>query len=228
MPDLGYLPDVFETYPELRETILTGLTDALLDENPDARRIALLNLGRVGDEAFRAVPRLVTILHNDPEPELRQLAASVLGGLGTRTLPFLIRALVRDDQATTNAVKQTLTAYHVEREAIVPALLQVSSDEDPLYRYHAVTVLFYALDGRIERNYVWFTKETSKRARETFERSLNDSDEMVRLIAAYALWIVYRDTSGIKIVEAVEQQSSPNQELAAQMLKAIRLGMEND
>jgi hypothetical protein len=58
---------------------------------------------------------------------------------------------------------------------------------------------------------------------------LSDSDELVRLIAAYALWIVYRDTSDIAMIETVSKsQDSPNHDLASNMAKAIRLGMEND
>lgn len=222
-------PNIFETNPELREFILSGLTDALVHPDPEARRIAALNLGRVRDEAFRAVPTLYRMLTDDPAPELRHLAASVLAGLGARTLPFLFRALVSNSPDTLDAARRVLNAHTIPRQDFVPTLIQVASDQDPFYRYQAMTALFYALDGRIDREYVYFDDNSGQRAFETFHRALIDSDEMVRLVSAYALWIVYRDTSGVKLIESASQSpDSPNSEMASKMAEAIRLGMEND
>lgn len=221
--------NIFETHPELREFILSRLTDALLDRDPEVRRIAALNLGRVGDEAFRAVPHLYKMLIDDPVPELRQLAASVLAGLGERTIPFLMHALTNSNLDTYNAARQVLDTHPLQKRELVAALVQAINDPDPYYRFQAVKSLFYALDGRIDRDYVYVDQTIGERAFEAFRRALADSDEMVRLVAGYALWIVLRDTSGVEMIETVSQNpDSQNQELAAGMMKAIRMGMEND
>lgn len=221
--------NIFETHPELREFILSRLTDALLDANPDARRIAVLNLGRVGDEAFRAVAHLYKMLIDDPVPELRELAASVLAGLGARTIPFLMVALTNSNLDTYNAARQALDTHPIQKRDLVATLIQVTGDPDPYYRFQAVKSLFYALDGRIDREYVFLDETIWEDALHAFHRALTDSDEMARLVAGYALWIVFRDTSGVEMIETVSQSpDNSNRDLASGMLKAIRLGMENE
>lgn len=220
---------IYNISPELREVVVSKLTEALLDADPEVRRIAVLNLGRVGDQAFGAVPAIVQMLNQDPSFELRPLAAAVLAGLGARTLPFLLNALASSSPETRNAARQVLDQHPLPKRDWMPGLIQVANDQDPLYRYHAIQVLFAALDRRIDDRYVFLHETTFDLARETFHHSLADSDEGVSLLSAYALWIVYRDTSGVELITAVSRRPDDSwYDLSLKMIHAIELGMENE
>lgn len=215
--------------PKVQEAILSGLFAALHHPDPVARRVALLNLGRVGAAAFPAVPALYGILTQDDELELRQLAADVLGGLGERTLPLLVRALGSENEVTVEAAKDGLRAQGIRASDLLPALLAVSRDDDPYYRLQAIAALSDALNGRIDASYFVFDRDIIRQALDTWHQALNDSDELTRILAAHALWVFDRDAAGLTAVEEIAKRSeSEYANLALELRDAMRIGLEAD
>ncbi|HPA17461.1 MAG TPA: HEAT repeat domain-containing protein [Verrucomicrobiae bacterium] len=150
MPTRDDAPSRIEGGGDLAGFLLSNLTATLRHHDPDGRRIAVKNLGRVGPAASTAIPELIRMMKEDPEAELRRLAADALAGVGQRAV-------------------------------------------------------------------------------QAFRGVLGDSESLVRVIAAYTLWMVRRDASGAAALERiVEGPDDPQRELASQVLGLIRMGSKED
>jgi HEAT repeat protein len=68
-------------------------------------------LGFMGPEAYQAVPNLVQVLRQDPQPTLRSRAALALGGIGPKAkdaIPALIQAMQSGDSVLERCARDAL------------------------------------------------------------------------------------------------------------------------
>ena len=229
MPPNDERPIQIEGGGDLAGFLLSNLTAALRHHEPDARRIAVLNLGRVGPAASSSIPELVRMMKEDPEAELRRFAADALAGMGQCAVPWLMHALAGGGEAVAGEAARALAAVGIQEADRFPALIEAMRDSDPICRTQAARVLSDIMTDRVDCKPFPCDQAMFQRAVQTFRSVLGDPESLVRVIAAYTLWVVRRDASGAAAMERiVEGPDDPHRELATQVLGLIRMGSKED
>lgn len=140
-------PPVAEAVP-----VLVSLLDVRHDTT---RRYAASGLGRMGEAALPAAPRLVEVLKSASDPQTREKAAEALGDLGEKAAPVAVPALAaaaRDD-SWPKVRYAALTALGEMREAAkeaVPVLRAALKDPDGWISVAARNALFRVEPDRKE------------------------------------------------------------------------------
>jgi hypothetical protein len=112
---------------------VSGLADALREQNPAARFHIVEALGSIGDVS--AVPALIDAL-SDTNPYVRQSAAGALGDLGdAESLPHKVLAATRLPVAQRIAILETLGNARYRQGRLFKNFLVLSYPVLPLERY---------------------------------------------------------------------------------------------
>lgn len=207
---------------ELAPTILAGLTGALDHDDPAARHIAIVNLGRTGEAGLAAAARLATIARHDPKLELRKEAVTALRDIGLRALPWLLPLVNVGESEIADLSRQALQDLKTTPRQRVEKLMELLTDPDVYVRRQAMVLLTDIFTERfatteIEINSAHFqTLDTGAR------KALNDVDDLVRLGAASLIYRVRRDSTVAPVAEAIALQvEHPQRELANQLLMVM-------
>jgi HEAT repeat protein len=157
--------------------------------HPDAqvRRRAALDLGKAGAVSVTAIPKLLRAL-KDPEPEVREAAASALGDIGPSAwdgvLPGLAYRVTDDRSANVRRVaalalgklaRQVITGDEEVADSVRGALERALKDAEAPVRQQAAWAL-----GRLG-------PQKGRLALPTISQALKDTDPRVRRAAATAL-----------------------------------------
>jgi HEAT repeat protein len=187
--------DVVEAFVRFGSSAVPLLIDQLSTGEPDARRAAIVALGRIGDR--RAVEPLIGLL-NEQDRELRVAVASALARLGdTRAFEPLLPMLGDSDVAVRQAVVGALNSIgHADMASRVCELLD---HPDPLLRESAVKIAGYfgyseCADALLAR--------------------CSDTDEAVRAAAIEHL-PYFDDSRALQTFAAVLEKDTPRARAAA-------------
>jgi HEAT repeat protein len=141
----------------------------------DEKATAIRPLSEYGANAKAAVPRLIELLENDPDPNLQWEAARTLGKIGPdaqAAIPSLIKALKSTSGTLREHAAETLG--ELQATVAVPDLIAVLDDSDPRVRRDTIRAL-----GQLG--------PAAKPAWEKIERLRNDEDVFVRQAVVIAL-----------------------------------------
>jgi HEAT repeat protein len=112
-----------------RNEVLPALTAALGHKDPDVRRAAARELGRIGPEALPSLQEVLRAGHSG-----RPSAVEALGRIGVDALPALTEALRSDDAASRRAAARALGRLGPAAKEAAPALIAALGDRDPAVR----------------------------------------------------------------------------------------------
>lgn len=125
------------------------LIDTLKDADARARARITYSLGSVDDE--RVAEALFALVTEDPDEEVRRSAGSALANkVSERAIPVLIRGLGHDDSFVRLVVTKKLEAFKhklADRRELVPKLVELLGDAEPLVRSRAAAILAEMKDG---------------------------------------------------------------------------------
>jgi HEAT repeat protein len=199
-----------EPLEKMGEPTVESLIHALKDEIDDVRFEAAEALGKIRDE--RAVEPLIQALKVEGEScGILKKAAEALGKIGEPAVESLIQALRDDDITVRYLAARTLGEIKDERavEVLIPAL----KDEGSIIGNHISYVRVKAAEalGKI-----------GEPAVELLIQALNDDDNNVRYLAAWALGEI-RDKRAVESLNQLLNDSDANvRETAKESMKKIR------
>ena len=127
---------------EMRGVAVMPMFDALKNGTDKIRINVADALGTIGDR--RAIEPLIDALNNDPNKEVKALAATGLGNIRARSaVPALTEALSYDDTTATNAA-EALGKIDVSTEEVVQKLIIMAMDKHmrETLRIAAITALW--------------------------------------------------------------------------------------
>ncbi len=119
---------------------VSPLADAL-GESADVRYYAVWGLGRVGPEARTALPRLLSLLRDDPSGDVRRKSAWALARIkppAEVAIPALVAAFADRDVDVRQAAAESIAFYG---PAAVPALVEAANASDREKRRVAIVAL---------------------------------------------------------------------------------------
>jgi HEAT repeat protein len=184
---LALMPTAKVDGPQFLDKSLETWIDQLAKSpKPAVRRSAAFAIGRLGDEAYLAVPDLARRLRDEKDAGVREMIASALGEIiiGLRENksrwvqagPALENALLNDEDARVRrGAAYGLGAFGPTARNAVPSLRKALQDRSPVVRQNAAWAL-----GRVG-------PELDDKSVNALCESLGDADVMVRRDAAAAL-----------------------------------------
>jgi HEAT repeat protein len=191
---------------------VSGLTDALQDQDPSVRGAAAMALREIGADAKSAIPALAQMLR-DPDGYLRTIAAHTLETFKADAVPSVVPMLGDCDPRVRALAAETLRAIGPDARAAVPALTETLHDECPSVRDAAAFAL----------------REMGPEAKSAIPALANmlcDEDEYLRLTAAQTLEKLGPDA--IPAVVVMLRAPEPRvRELAANVVRQIRANIES-
>jgi len=170
------LGEVLELNPHMSR-VISALIETLSDSDDAVRTAAGRALATAGVDDARAIPRMVSALHDSAHASMRSDAASILGDFGSRgigALPALTETLRDADSRVRASAAEALGKIGPGAAAAIPALTDRMGDPVAQVRIKAIEA-------------VMNMRTPASRAVPLFVLALDDSILDVRMSAAYAL-----------------------------------------
>ena len=170
------LGEVLEINPHMSR-VVDALIETLSDSDDAVRTSAGRALAATAVDDARAIPRVVSALHDIAHASMRSDAASILGDFGSRgigALPALTDALRDKDSGVRASAAEALGKIGPGAAAAIPALTDRMGDPAAQVRLKAIEA-------------VMNMRSPASRAVPLFALALDDSVVDVRMSAAYAL-----------------------------------------
>jgi HEAT repeat protein len=202
--------------PAVAQTAFLGKTPSkwvedLRDGKPEVRRSAAFALGKLGDNAFAALPKLKAVLERDKDAGVRETAAVALGDIvaalrGGRQAwedlgGALERALGEDpDPRVRRSAAYALGAFGALASPACPALRKALRHDDPAVRQNAAWAL-----GRVGG-------DVPEEAVGDLCELLQDRDALVRRDAAAALGAIGKPVARAAAKPLLELAGSDKEE----------------
>lgn len=182
------------------ETAGPSLTDQLQSTNPDVRRGAALELGRLGDASADAVPLLMTAA-GDTDPDVRQAACRALGQIPSQadqSLPALRPALKDPEISVRLAAAFALLKLNPASREFVPVITEAMRQGE------GGTIVAV---GQLGASADW--------AEPTLIKLLRDARPGIRRISAEALGRIGPDADAIAALQKATQDPDDRVRAAA-------------
>ena len=173
------LGEVLEINPHMSR-VVDALVETLSDSDDAVRTAAGRALATTGVDDARAIPRMVSALHDSAHASMRSDAASILGDFGSRgigALPALTEALRDADSRVRASAAEALGKIGPGAAGAIPALTDRTGDPVAHVRIKAIEA-------------VMNMRTPASRAVPLFVLALDDSIVEVRMSAAYALGVL--------------------------------------
>lgn len=165
-------------------SVISVLTSALNDKQPQIQAAAAANLGNLGPMATSAIPKLITAL-NDPCAEVRRIAAWALGNIkSTNNVVITALSSALKDQNDEVRVASASALLELNRQVsdATPVLVAALKSPNASTRYSAAWELSSHL-----RNFNNIAPAPIKTLALALTEALSDVDKDVRLEAARGL-----------------------------------------
>ena len=113
-----------------RENLVSVLINALDDSDWTVRGVAATQLGEIGADAKRAVPRLFKLLASEDDTDAARGALRAIDGAGPEAVPILIEGLKSTDRRRQFYAIFLLGKVGAEASTALPVLRKLREDSD--------------------------------------------------------------------------------------------------